>query len=196
MSVPAPHFLLFSQSRRQANQESKTGKWHFVLESLDGSAKLEAADEEPEVQGERLELLAVVRGLEALDQPSRVTLVTPSQYVSRGIRNGLAAWRESNWQWERFGKMAPVKNHDLWQRIDQALQYHSVDCRTWRFDAPASSSAETTEVTGTPADKLTVGDDEQATNPRTSQRRAGLGQYVRHAFAGLRQRVARSNSAV
>src|SRR5258708_6895402 len=119
MSVPAPHFLLFSESRlkrkdveetQQDDGEPIVGHWRFVLEALDGSEKFEADDEEPLAQGERLELLAVVRGLEALDQPSRVTLVTPSRYVSRGLRFGLEQWRESGWLWERFGRMAPVKN--------------------------------------------------------------------------------------
>src|SRR5438128_1914668 len=119
MSVPAPHFLLFSESRlkrKDVEQETEVesepvvGHWRFVLESLDGVEKLEADDEEPLAQGDRLELLAVVRGLEALDQPSRVTLVTPSRYVSRGLRFGLEQWRESGWLWERFGRMTPVKN--------------------------------------------------------------------------------------
>ena len=78
MSIPAPHFLLFSD----ANNRQRQGYWSFLLKATDGSAELEAADAEPETQGERLELLAVVRGLEALEQPSRVTLVTPSKYAS------------------------------------------------------------------------------------------------------------------
>lgn len=108
-----------------------------MLESVDGQMKLEAADEEPNVRGDRLDLLAVVRGLEALDQPSRVTLVTPSAYVSRGLRSGMEQWKEAGWQWERFGEMAPIKNYDLWRRIDQALKYHEVEVRNWRLDPPA-----------------------------------------------------------
>src|SRR5688572_11721238 len=144
MSVPAPHFLLFSESRlkrkdvervTESESDQTVGHWRFVLESVDGREKLEADDEEPLTQGERLELLAVVRGLEALDQPSRVTLVTPSRYVSRGLRFGLKEWRESGWLWERFGEMAPVKNHDLWQRVDRALEFHDVECRTWHYEA-------------------------------------------------------------
>ncbi len=153
MSVPAPHFLLFSEARRAAahsaaqasvgEEEQVIGQWRFVLESLDGAAKLEACDDEPEAEGERLDLLAVVRGLEALDQPSRVTLVTQSQYVSRGLRYGLDEWRENGWQWERFGQMAPVKNRDLWQRVDRALAFHDVECRTWRFDRSADDLDQT-----------------------------------------------------
>ncbi|MEZ6112887.1 MAG: RNase H family protein [Pirellulaceae bacterium] len=139
MSVPAPHFLLFSESRCTTRDhddpEHDAGQWRFVLESIDGREKLEAADDEPDTQGDRLELLAVVRGLEALDQPSRVTLITQSRYVSRGIRFGLAEWRAADWQWERFGEMTPVKHDDLWRRVDQALKFHQVECRTWKFES-------------------------------------------------------------
>ena len=127
MSIPAPHFLLFSQGEREEESRS-TGNWRFVLTSMDGSEKLEVMDQEPEVSADRMDLLAVVRGLEALDQPSRVTLVTQSGYVTRGFRHGLGVWRENNWQWERFGNMMPVRNGDLWRRVDRAMEYHTVDC--------------------------------------------------------------------
>ena len=132
MKVPAPHFLLYSQARHDS-LSGERGQWRFVLESSDGAARLEAADEEP-ATGQRLELLAIVRGLEALDQPSRVTLVTGSRYVSRGIRFGLAQWREDGWQWERYGEMIPIKDDDLWRRVDHALQFHLVECRVPRLD--------------------------------------------------------------
>jgi len=112
------------------------GCWRFVLRAIDGSDHLEAEDVEPDIQGERLELLAVVRGLEALDQPSRVTLLTPSKYVREGVRFGLAEWRRNGWRWEFFGQMVPVKNCDLWQRVDLALRFHQVECRTYRVDPP------------------------------------------------------------
>ena len=136
MPTPSPHYLLFSESRRDHAQcNPSVAQWRFVLEAVDGSSKMEVQDKEPQlVSGERLDLLAVVRGLEALDQPSRVTLVTPSRYVSRGFRHGLQDWRENGFQWERFGQMAPIKNGDLWKRIDRALRFHQVECRTWRFD--------------------------------------------------------------
>ncbi len=132
MKVATPHYLLFSESCRKSSQ----GQWRFVLQSIDGTEQFEAADAEPDARGERLELLAVVRGLEALAQPSRVTLVTPSRYVNRGLTYGLAEWRVNGWRWEHFGEMVPVKNRDLWQRVDHALCFHELDCRTWRFDLP------------------------------------------------------------
>jgi len=154
MTVPAPHFLLFSEASDASEDRPDSGRWRFVLEALDGSTALEAADEETEISSERLELLAIVRGLEALDQPSRVTLVTRNRNISRGLRYGLEQWRENDWQWERFGQMTPVKNGDLWRRIDQALSIHAVECRAWKLGAsddlsesasaqPAASSAST-----------------------------------------------------
>src|SRR5690606_23293920 len=103
--------------------------------------------------GERLELLAVVRGLEALDGPARVTLVTKSRYVSRGLRFGMTEWRANDWQWERFGRVVPVKDHDLWQRIDRALLFHQVECQAWQFEegvaeqSPSCEAARSAEVT-------------------------------------------------
>lgn len=144
MTVPAPHFLLFSEAHAtgaEATTSSEdSGLWHFVLESVDGSTKIEATDAEAELDTERLELLAVIRGLEALDQPSQVTLVTRSRCVTRGLRFGIDRWRDNGWQWECFGKMAPIKDSDLWQRIDQALRFHKVNCRTWRFDPPEEAA--------------------------------------------------------
>jgi ribonuclease HI len=136
MREATPHYLLFSESCRKNAQ----GQWRFVLQSIDGAEQFEAADAEPNAHGERLELLAVVRGLEALAQPSRVTLVTPSRYVNRGLAYGLPEWRANDWQWEHYGEMVPVKNRDLWQRVDQALVYHQLECRTWRFDLPHSTA--------------------------------------------------------
>ena len=137
MKVATPHYLLFSESCRQDEQ----GEWRFVLQSIDGKEQLEANDAEPDLGGDRLELLAVVRGLEALEQPSRVTLVTSSKYVNRGLAFGLEDWRENNWEWEHYGEMVPVKNRDLWQRVDRALQFHELECRVWRFDPPHTAAA-------------------------------------------------------
>ncbi len=141
-----PHFHLISE----ANADNQPGRWRFVLQANDtnNSEKtpphvyFEAGGTEEDVSGERLELLCVVRGLEALDQPSRVTLVTASTYVREGIRYGLEQWRENGWQWESFGRMVPVKNQDLWQRVDIAMQFHRLECLMWRFDAAHESASE------------------------------------------------------
>ena len=104
--VTSPHYLLFSHT----TERHGNGHWRFVLEAADGSARLVADDVEPNLRGERLQLFTVVRGLEALGQPSRVTLLTPSSYVREGIRYGLSEWRRNGWRWERFGRMVPVRN--------------------------------------------------------------------------------------
>jgi ribonuclease HI len=144
MSVSAPHFMLFAHvtgntlvgATASANSNDAEigaaeygGRWRFVLQTPEGKTLLDAEDEEEGDSRERLELLAIVRGLEALDQPSQVTLVTQSQAISRGVREGLAQWRENDYQWERFGSLTPIKNRDLWQRVDQALSIHQVQCR-------------------------------------------------------------------
>lgn len=152
MTTTARRFLLFSEVtskaglpvrvKRQQSLEpdpradSRQRYWHFRLRSPEGSTCLDVADRENDATEERLELLAVVRGLEALDQPSHVTLVTASGSIHRGLRFGLDTWRENQWHWERFGRMTPVKNADLWRRIDRALEFHEIECRLIRFDAP------------------------------------------------------------
>lgn len=128
MRATNPHFLLFSSADLSCGHASR---WQFVLKSLDGRSRFAAGDEEPGAPCERAELLAVVRGLEALDQPSRVTLVTKSRYVARGIIRCLDDWRAAEWRWERFGRLEPIRDHDLWQRVDRALAYHEVHCHTW-----------------------------------------------------------------
>ncbi|MFO7906481.1 MAG: RNase H family protein [Planctomycetota bacterium] len=153
MTINGPHVLLFSEATslpvsgeppgsrsrpiQDASRRFSPQFWHFVLRSSDGRTQLDVADQEEGVSASRLELLAVVRGLEALDQPSRVTLVTSSRSIQRGLRFGLELWRENGWQWERFGQMTPIKNADLWRRIDRALAFHDVHCRVLRFDPPA-----------------------------------------------------------
>lgn len=132
MKLSVPHYVLYSEVGRDGGP----GRWWFSLRRADGSERIEAADVEPRVRGERLDLLTVVRALESLDQPSRVTLVGCSRYVRRGMQYGLSAWRSNGWRWECFGQMVPVKNGDLWQRMDRAMRFHRVECCHRRFDPP------------------------------------------------------------
>lgn len=135
MSLAAPHFLLYAEAAHCADSAAcDAGRWRFVLRLPSGETSLEAADEEQETSPERLELLAVIRGLEALSQPSRVTLLSGSRSIRRGLEQGLSNWRENDWQWERYGRLAPVKNCDLWQRLDRLLQYHAIECRPTRLE--------------------------------------------------------------
>ena len=128
MIIAPPLYTLIAESA----DGPTGGYWRCALRDHDGCQEWIADDFEPEVHGERLELLAVVRGLEALRQPSRVSLVTPSNYVRRGLRYGLENWQESGWMWERYGEWVPVKNGDLWRRVSGALDFHHlVECRRW-----------------------------------------------------------------
>jgi len=133
--VKTPRVVLVSETLEHDSSATR-GAWRFKLVPAAGLPALEVADVEPAVSGERLALLTVVRGLEALDEPSQVTLVTASRYVDRGIREGLEEWRRNGWTWESFGQMVPVKHRDLWQRMDRALLIHKVEVRQRRFDPP------------------------------------------------------------
>lgn len=180
MSATIPHYLLFAESRHSLatvarGSRSRTSQWRFVLEGANGARRFEAADEEPEMDQSRVELLAVVRGLEALAQPSQVTLVTPSRYVNRGLRFGLDPWREAGWRWERFGEMIPIRNEDLWRRLDRALRIHRVEFRTWRCDA-AHAESESAAHVGRAA---------------MAGRRRGRRRRAAHATPGLAARCAR-----
>ena len=152
MNTTAPHYLLFTEAKH-VSEPAIGGRWRFVLEQIGTATRIEEADFERGLRGERLQLLAVVRGLEALEQQSRVTLITSSKYVGRGIRRGLTQWRQNDWQWEHFGSLTLIKNHDLWQRIDVAMQIHQINCRVWQFDPPqvrtqVAHESDQTEFTG------------------------------------------------
>ena len=145
---PQPHYLLFAAASWQSCQ---LGRWRFVLEPIDAGQRIVAADVEPEIDRSRLELLAVVRGLEALEQPSQVTLLTRSRYVRRGLRHDLCQWRDASWRWERFGKLVPIRDLDLWQRVDLAQSFHEISCLRWQWDEVAHELQERSESLSSPA---------------------------------------------
>jgi len=72
----------------------------------------------------RMELTAVIRALEALERPSRVRLYTDSQYVQKGISTWILDWKRRGW---RTAGRKPVKNEDLWRRLDQLAALHEVE---------------------------------------------------------------------
>jgi len=97
-------------------------------------AWLRAGDHERELWGgaalttnNRMELTAVIEALTALKQPSRVTLHTDSQYVRNGIMTWIHNWKARGWT---TADRKPVKNIDLWQRLDELRSRHEVD---WRW---------------------------------------------------------------
>ncbi|WP_207310399.1 ribonuclease H family protein [Rubripirellula amarantea] len=103
-----------------------SGTWSFSLESVDGQSVLEASDEE---FGDlnRLSLLAAVRGLEAIDGSSAVTLLSHNRYLIRSLSDSLPRWRQNNFVWEHFGRRIDVQHADLWRRVDHALAIHRVE---------------------------------------------------------------------
>lgn len=116
------------------DMEQNGGHWQFVLKSVDNQFNLHACDFEPGVTGERLSLLTLVRGLEAIETASKITFVTDSRYVIRGLRYGLQEWRENGWRWNQFGEWTPINHADLWKRLDHALSFHQLQCRHFRID--------------------------------------------------------------
>jgi len=72
----------------------------------------------------RMELTAVIRALEALERPSRVRLYTDSQYVQKGISTWILDWKRRGW---RTAGRKPVKNEDLWRRLDELAALHEVE---------------------------------------------------------------------
>ena len=177
-TVSPPQYELFCGS----GERSEPGRWRFILRAVNGSTRLAADDVEPGIHGERLALLTVVRGLEALGQPSRVTVITPSRYVREGIRYGLPEWRRNQWRWECFGAMVPVRDCDLWRRVDRAMRFHELQCRTWRFDPPHVASPVSAGATCRPreatADSRASGDRLECGEP---------GRYFRLVSSGVRK---------
>ena len=82
---------------------------------------------ERDTTNNRMELMAAIQGLEALSRPCTVILTTDSQYVMKGITEWMPNWKRRNWM--TAGK-TPVKNADLWRRLDEAVSRHKVE---WRW---------------------------------------------------------------
>lgn len=141
MLADRPEFLLIAE----AETSRATPQWRFVLHGAGADETIAVCDEEPDAGPERLALIAVVRGLEALDQPSDVTVVTRNASIARGLQRGLDEWRNNHWRWECFGRQTPVRNADLWRRIDRVRAIHRVRCRSWRFEADTRRNAASAE---------------------------------------------------
>lgn len=98
------------------------GGWGALLQ-YDGR-KRELFGGERQTTNNRMELLAVIRALEALTRPCQVRLHTDSQYVQKGISVWIHAWKKRNW---RTADKKPVKNDDLWKELDQLAQRHQIE---------------------------------------------------------------------
>ena len=78
---------------------------------------------EPETTNNQMELMAAIQGLEALKRTSSVALTTDSQYVRQGITQWIHGWKRNGW---KTSQKQPVKNKELWQRLDAAVESHDV----------------------------------------------------------------------
>lgn len=96
------------------------GGWAAVL--ICGHRLKELSGGTPETTNNRMELTAVIRGLEALKKPCAVELHSDSQYVVNGMTSWIHNWKKKNWQ--RGGK--PLLNADLWQRLDELSHRHEI----------------------------------------------------------------------
>lgn len=98
------------------------GGWGAILRYGDREKELSGA--ERMTTNNRMELMAAIAALEALKRPVAVVLTTDSQYVRQGITQWLAGWKKRGW---RTASKQPVKNQDLWERLDKAAAQHRVE---------------------------------------------------------------------
>ncbi|MFH1602740.1 MAG: ribonuclease HI [Pseudomonadota bacterium] len=97
------------------------GGWGALLQ-LDGRER-ELCGGEADTTNNRMELTAVIRALEALKRPCEIDLYTDSQYVQKGISEWIASWRRRGW---KTADRKPVKNLDLWLKLDQVAALHRI----------------------------------------------------------------------
>ena len=97
------------------------GGWGALLRF--GGHERELFGGEARTTNNRMELMAVIRALEALKRPVEVRVTTDSQYVRQGVTQWLARWKRNGWL---TADRRPVKNKDLWERLDRAASAHRV----------------------------------------------------------------------
>lgn len=101
------------------------GGWGAIL--FYGDKKKEICGGEPATTNNRMELMGAISALELLNRPCKVELHTDSQYVMKGIQEWIRGWKARGW---KTADKSPVKNDDLWKRLDAARERHDVD---WRW---------------------------------------------------------------
>jgi len=114
------------------------GGWGAILVS--GKHRKEIFGGEPLTTNNRMELMAAIAALEALKRPSRVDLFTDSEYVRNGISTWMDGWKLRGW---KTADRKPVKNVELWQRLDQARSQHEV---AWHWLKGHAGHAENEEA--------------------------------------------------
>lgn len=98
------------------------GGWGVLMRY--GAHEKEMCGGEAETTNNRMEMMAVIEGLSALKKKSDVKLYTDSKYVMQGVTEWMPGWKAKNW---KTASKKPVKNKDLWQRIDSLVQEHNVE---------------------------------------------------------------------
>jgi ribonuclease HI len=97
------------------------GGWGVVLRWHDAEKELHGGD--PRTTNNRMELMAAIQALEALNRPSQVRLYTDSKYLLDGITRWITGWQRNGW---RTAHKQPVKNADLWRRLVEAMDGHEI----------------------------------------------------------------------
>ncbi|ASP18864.1 ribonuclease HI [Antarctobacter heliothermus] len=106
------------------------GGWGALLRAKDGDTivkERELSGGEPQTTNNRMELLAAINALESLSRASNITVVTDSAYVKNGVTSWIHGWKRNGW---KTAAKKPVKNVDLWQRLEEAQKRHTV---TWEW---------------------------------------------------------------
>ncbi|MCX5497451.1 ribonuclease HI [Kaistia dalseonensis] len=98
------------------------GGWGAIL--IYGEKRMELKGGAPDTTNNRMELTAAIEALDALKRPCTVDIHTDSQYVKGGITGWIHGWKKNGW---KTADKKPVKNIDLWQRLDEALKRHKVN---------------------------------------------------------------------
>jgi len=102
------------------------GGWAFILRCPATGKEMQKADGVAEATNNQMELMALIRGLETLKEPCEVTLFADSTYVGQGVTQWMAGWKRNGWQRRANGKLAPLKNAEMWKRLDELMQTHRV----------------------------------------------------------------------
>lgn len=121
---------LFAYTDGACSGNPGPGGWGALLIARDGDTVLKEralSGGEPQTTNNRMELMAAISALETLDRPSTLTLITDSVYVKDGITKWLIGWKRNGW---KTASKKPVKNAELWQRLDDATKRHDI---TWEW---------------------------------------------------------------
>ena len=122
MADPIPNSTIEVWTDGACSGNPGPGGWGVLIRA--NGAEIEKYGGEAETTNNRMELMAAIAALEALKKPSRVELHTDSQYVRNGINSWIHAWKKKGW---RTADKKPVKNVELWQKLDAARLRHEVD---------------------------------------------------------------------